>query len=67
MVVVDPGLVRGAGVRYAEARAVCLVRAAFHPKLVVKPAAPSAAVTVAMIAPPSATEANELVGRTRVR
>ena len=35
MVVGDPGMVRGAGVRYAEARAACPGGAAFHPKLAV--------------------------------
>lgn len=35
MVTVDPLTVRGAGVRYIEARAVCPGHAAFHPKLLV--------------------------------
>ena len=35
MVTVDPVSVRGAGVRYVEARAVCPGHAAFHPKLLI--------------------------------
>jgi hypothetical protein len=35
MVTSDPATVRGAGVRYADARAVCPGRTAFHPKLLV--------------------------------
>jgi hypothetical protein len=35
MVTVDPVTVRGAGMRYVEARAVCPGRTAFHPKLLV--------------------------------
>ena len=35
MVSVDPQTVRGAGLRYLDARAICPGRAAFHPKLLV--------------------------------
>jgi hypothetical protein len=46
MVTSDPGTVRGAGVRYADARAVCPGRTAFHPKLLVIAGRQSATVCV---------------------
>jgi hypothetical protein len=46
MVTSDPATVRGAGIRYADARAVCPGRTAFHPKLLVIAGRQSATVCV---------------------
>jgi hypothetical protein len=46
MVTSDPATVRGAGIRYADARAVCPGRTAFHPKLLAIAGRQSATVCV---------------------